>query len=46
MNFSINKEDSLTRVEKGWGYELWVANKPEYCGKLLHFDGSKKITKV
>lgn len=22
---------------KGWGYELWIANKPEYCGKLLHF---------
>ena len=25
----------IKRVEKGWGYELWIANKPEYCGKLL-----------
>lgn len=22
-------------VEKGWGSELWIVNKPEYCGKLL-----------
>lgn len=22
---------------KTWGYELWIANKEEYCGKLLYF---------
>jgi len=22
-------------VEKSWGYELWFANTPEYCGKLI-----------
>ena len=22
-------------VHKGWGYEKWIANSPEYCGKLL-----------
>ncbi len=22
-------------VPKGWGHELWLANKPAYCGKLL-----------
>ena len=25
------------RVEKIWGYELWVHNDEEYCGKLLVF---------
>ena len=22
-------------VDKGWGYEKWIANSEEYCGKLL-----------
>ena len=22
-------------VHKGWGYEKWIANSSEYCGKLL-----------
>ena len=26
------------RVDKVWGYELWVYNDYEYCGKLLVFD--------
>lgn len=25
------------RVEKGWGYELWIHNDSDYCGKLLVF---------
>ena len=25
------------RVEKKWGYELWIHNDYEYCGKLLVF---------
>jgi quercetin dioxygenase-like cupin family protein len=24
-------------VDKGWGYEKWIVNKEEYCGKLLYF---------
>ena len=24
-------------VSKGWGYEKWIVNKEEYCGKLLVF---------
>ena len=24
-------------VKKGWGFEKWIVNKPEYCGKLLFF---------
>jgi mannose-6-phosphate isomerase-like protein (cupin superfamily) len=25
------------RVEKTWGYELWIHNDKDYCGKLLVF---------
>jgi mannose-6-phosphate isomerase-like protein (cupin superfamily) len=25
------------RVEKLWGYELWIHNDSQYCGKLLVF---------
>jgi len=28
------------RVEKKWGYELWVHNDADYCGKLLVFTKS------
>jgi len=31
----------IKRVEKGWGYELWIANKPAYCGKLLRINKGK-----
>jgi len=24
-------------VPKGWGYEKWIVNTEEYCGKILHF---------
>ena len=26
-----------TKVQKSWGYELWVHNDSQYCGKLLVF---------
>ena len=29
-------------VEKGWGYEKWIVNKKEYCGKLLFFKEGKQ----
>jgi mannose-6-phosphate isomerase-like protein (cupin superfamily) len=28
-------------VKKGWGYEKWIVNKEEYCGKLLFFNKDK-----
>tara|TARA_R110001583_G_scaffold88338_1_gene229233 strand:+ start:2418 stop:2801 length:384 start_codon:yes stop_codon:yes gene_type:complete len=31
-------------VEKGWGYERWIVNKPEYCGKLLFFEQGKRCS--
>src|SRR3954464_5433739 len=33
----------IKRVDKGWGYELWIVNK-DYCGKLLHFHKGKKCS--
>ena len=31
-------------VKKGWGYEKWIVNKSEYCGKLLFFKKNKKCS--
>ena len=31
-------------VNKGWGYEKWIVNKEEYCGKLLFFHKDKKCS--
>ena len=27
--------------KKGWGYELWLHNDENYCGKVLHFNKGK-----
>ena len=32
-------------VEKTWGYELWFANTPDYCGKLLSVEPDKWSSK-
>lgn len=29
---------SPNKVEKKWGYELWIHNDEDYCGKLLVFN--------
>ena len=31
-------------VPKGWGYEKWIVNKEEYCGKILFFVKGKKCS--
>ena len=31
-------------VEKGWGWERWIVNCDEYCGKLLFFEKDKKCS--
>jgi quercetin dioxygenase-like cupin family protein len=36
---------SLNEIHpKGWGYEKWIVNKKEYCGKLLFFNKDKKCS--
>jgi mannose-6-phosphate isomerase-like protein (cupin superfamily) len=32
------------KVPKAWGYELWIHNDAEYCGKILHFEKGKKFS--
>jgi len=38
-NFDV-KIQHPKRVEKKWGYELWIHNDTDYCGKLLVFTKS------
>ena len=28
--------------KRGWGYEKWIENLPEYCGKILHITEGKR----
>ena len=37
MEINVNIKNPL-RVDKSWGYELWVHNDEDYCGKLLVFN--------
>ena len=32
------------RHPKGWGYEDWIANSKDYCGKVLHFNKGKRCS--
>jgi len=34
----------IKHVPKGWGYEKWIVNKEEYCGKLLFFEAGKRCS--
>ena len=31
-------------VPKGWGFEKWIVNKEEYCGKLLYMVKGKRCS--
>ena len=31
-------------VSKGWGFEKWIANSEEYCGKLLFIVKGKRCS--
>jgi len=33
--------DNMHEVEKKWGYELWIENNKDFCGKLLHIKACK-----
>ena len=34
----------IKHVPKGWGYEKWIVNTEEYCGKLLFCDEGKRCS--
>ena len=40
----MREESMIVHVDKGWGYEKWIVNKSEYCGKLLFFEKGKKCS--
>lgn len=34
----------MKHVKKGWGWERWIVNNEEYCGKLLFFNRGKRCS--
>ena len=34
----------MNYVPKGWGFEKWIVNCDEYCGKLLYFVKGKRCS--
>jgi mannose-6-phosphate isomerase-like protein (cupin superfamily) len=36
--------EPIKYVPKGWGYEKWIANSEDYCGKLLYIVKDKKCS--
>lgn len=41
---NIHDKLEMKIVPKGWGYEKWIVNKSEYCGKLLFFHQYKRCS--
>ena len=39
---TVEKGAEIAIHPKGWGYEKWIVNKEDYCGKLLHMIKGKK----
>ena len=35
---------SIKFVPKGWGFEKWIANNEQYCGKLLYIAKGRKCS--
>ena len=38
----IDKRGDHPVHERGWGYEVWIENIPEYCGKVLVLESGKR----
>lgn len=36
--------DAIQLVPKGWGYEKWIVNCDQYCGKILHMVKGKRCS--
>ena len=41
---TVEKGAEIVIHPKGWGYEKWIVNKEDYCGKLLHMIKGKKCS--
>ena len=44
MTSSNLATDPIKFVPKGWGYEKWIVNCKDYCGKILFFAKGKKCS--
>ena len=44
MTKSQSVEIPIKFVSKGWGFEKWIVNCGEYCGKLLYFVKGKRCS--
>lgn len=44
MTKLLTTKDSSKIVPKGWGHEVWIVNKSEYCGKLLFLKEGKRCS--
>tara|TARA_R110002012_G_scaffold241874_1_gene416193 strand:+ start:18630 stop:19007 length:378 start_codon:yes stop_codon:yes gene_type:complete len=42
--FNKNITPEIKFVSKGWGFEKWIVNCEEYCGKLLYFVKGKRCS--
>jgi mannose-6-phosphate isomerase-like protein (cupin superfamily) len=40
----MKKQINGKKVDKYWGYELWIHNSELYCGKLLVFNKNSKFS--
>jgi len=40
----VKQADEILFVPKGWGFEKWIVNCEEYCGKLLYFAKGKRCS--
>ena len=40
----VSQSDDIKFVPKGWGFEKWIVNCDQYCGKLLYFAKGKKCS--
>jgi quercetin dioxygenase-like cupin family protein len=40
----FKSHNSMKFVPKGWGFEKWIVNNEEYCGKLLYFVKGKRCS--
>ena len=40
----MHASDPIKFVPKGWGYEKWLVNCPDYCGKILFLAKGKKCS--
>ena len=41
---TIRADEPIKYVSKGWGYEKWIVNCEEYCGKLLFIAKGKRCS--